>query len=208
MRILISDDHVTARIGLKQILNQEFGPVDFYETSSAAEVINLSGEKNFDLIILDISLPGRNGLEVLRQLHDFKIKTPVLATSFHRDDHFAVRVLKTGAMGFLSKVADGPEIINAVRQVLNGRKYITMSVAELLARHLNGDNDLLPHEVLSDREYETLIMIGDGKTVSQIARDLSLAVPTVSTYRSRILEKMQMNTNAELMRYVIEKNLI
>lgn len=208
MRILIADDHAAIRIGLKHILITEYGnSLQFTEAVSAEETIRITAEGKWDLIILDINLPGRNGLDVLRQFKNAGNKTPVLVFTFHQDEQFAVRAFKAGADGFLTKGASDTEIIKAIRQVLGGRKYLPLSVAEFMASQLEGQQYAMPHERLSDREYQTLIMIGSGKAVSQIAKELSLGVPTISTYRARILEKMNMKTNADLTRYVIENKL-
>lgn len=208
MRILIADDHIAIRIGLKHILSTEFGRVSFTEASTFAEVLQVLGKEKWDLIILDIGLPGRSGLDILKQMSDSNNKSPVLVFSFHKEHQFAIRALKAGAAGFLSKDSPDTEIIKAIRQILDGRKFITLSVAESMLNQLDNSGDQELHEQLSDREFETLLLIGSGNTVSQIANKLSLGVPTISTYRARILEKMQMKSNAQLMKYVIEKKLI
>ena len=208
MRVLIADDHIAIRIGLKYILSAEFGKVSFAEASTSAKALQMLENEKWDLIILDIGLPGRSGLDVLKQMSDSNNKSPVLVFSFHKEHQFAIRALKAGAAGFLSKDSPDTEIIKAIRQILVGRKFITLSVAESMIRQLNTTEQHELHENLSDREFETLLLIASGKTVSQIAKELSLSVPTISTYRARILEKMQMKTNAELMQYVLEKKLI
>ncbi len=208
MKILAADDHAAVRLGLKHILQTEFGALEFGEASTSAEALKLASGQKWDLIILDINLPGRNGLDVLKQLQDLSIPTPVLIFSFHHEDQFAVRALKAGAWGFLSKDAPDSEIIKSIRQILNGRKYITLHVAEIMASQLTTPVEGQAHELLSDREYETFLLLAAGKTVSEIARQLSLGVPTISTYRSRIMEKLKMKNNADLTRYAMEKKLI
>jgi two-component system, NarL family, invasion response regulator UvrY len=207
MRILLADDHTAIRIGLKHILKREFSNVVFMEATTSSEVLNVALNNQFDLIILDVNMPGRSGLDILRQLSQTENSAPVLVFSFHSEDQVAIRALKSGASGFLTKDAPDTEIIKAVNQIRNGRKYITLSVAEAMASRLSHSFDCAPHELLSEREYETLLLIASGKSVSEIARELSLGVPTISTYRARILEKMNMTTNAQLTRYVIEHEL-
>jgi DNA-binding NarL/FixJ family response regulator len=208
MKILIADDHSAIRIGLKHILKHEFENSEFAEAANSAEVLQLATSKPWDVIILDINMPGRNGLEVLRQLNDIGLKIPVLVFSFHQEYQVAIRALRSGAAGFLSKDASDEEIVKAIRQITQGRKYITMAVAEMIASQLESPEDRMPHELLSEREFQTLLLIASGKTVSQVAEELSLSVPTISTYRSRIMEKMNMRTNADLTRYVLENRLI
>ncbi len=206
MNILIADDHSAIRTGIKHILTEEFGNIDFFEVAVAEEVISKSSSLKLDLIILDINFPGISGLDILKQLKSIDVGVPVLVFSFHQEDQFAVRALRAGASGFLSKDAPNSEILKAIRQILNGRKYISQKTAELMSNYLEG-NISQSHELLSDREYQTLIMIAAGKSVSRIAEDLALSVPTISTYRTRILEKMKMKSNAEIIRYVIENKL-
>lgn len=207
-KILIADDHQIVRKGLKQILSDEFSEIEFGEAINSAEVFQKIKNKKWDILILDINMPGRSGLEVLKQFKDEKINIPVLVLSMHPEEQIAVRTLKLGAWGYIAKDAADTELVKAVQQIFTGRKYITSSVAEQLAMQIENPSDKPPHELLSDREFQTLLLIASGKTVSQIADELSLSVPTVSTYRARILEKMRMKTSAELTNYAIRNNLV
>lgn len=208
MKVLIADDHIAIRIGLKHILKHEYPKCQFAEASDSKEVVHLAEKTKFDLIILDINMPGRNGLDTLKHLRNVGHNVPILIFSFHQEDQVAIRALKYGASGFLSKDAPDNDILKAVGIVMSGRKFISISVAEQMAAQLNNRDDLEPHEHLSNRELQTMVLIASGKTVSEIAEELSLGVPTISTYRSRIMEKMRMKNNAELTRYAIEKKLI
>lgn len=208
IKILIADDHSIVRKGLRQILQAEFSEIQFGEAGNAVELMKLFHMSDWDMIILDINMPGRNGLEVLKQFKDENIKTPVLVLSMHSEEQIALRVIKTGASGYLSKDTADTELVNAVKQVLSGRKYITGDLAEQLAMQLENPQEAAPEEYLSDREYQTFILIGQGKTVSQIAEELSLSNSTVGTYRARILEKMNMNNNAELINYAVKRGLV
>ena len=207
-RILIADDHPAIRKGVKLILENEYSEVEFGEASNAAEVFRKVKEKDWDILILDMDMPGRNGLEVLKQLKDEKADIPVLIFSMHPEEQVAIRAIKSGASGYLAKDSADTELTKAVQLILSGRKYITPTLAEQLAAQLENPLDKSPQQLLSDREYETLLLIAKGKTVSQIAKELSLGVPTVSTYRARILEKMGMKNNAELINYAIRNNLV
>jgi two-component system, NarL family, invasion response regulator UvrY len=205
-RILIADDHSAIRSGIKHILSRNFERLEFGEAPSSQDALNKLQDNKWDLLILDINMPDKNGLELLRQLRPSNVNVPVLVFSMYKEDQIAVRALKAGASGYLSKECDEVELVKAVRQIINGRKYISLPVAELLASHLNVNN-ALPHEKLSDREYQTMLLIASGKTVSEIAKSLGLSVPTISTYRSRILEKMRLKNNAEITHYVFHSNL-
>lgn len=207
-RILIADDHSAIRNGVKLILSNEFSEVKFGEATSGADVLRKAKEENWDVIILDMDMPGRNGLEVLKQMKDEGLKIPVLMFSMHSETQIAVRALKAGAFGYLSKDTADTDLVTAIQQILSGRKFITPGVAEQLASHLENPLDKAPHELLSDREYQTLLLFAKGKTVSEIAEELSLSVPTISTYRTRILEKTGMKTTAELVSYVHRNGLV
>ena len=207
-RILLADDHPTVRKGTKTILAGEFGEVEFDEACNAVEVLKKLKQKHWDILILDMDMPGgRNGLEVLKQLKDEKSPVPVLMFSMQPEAQIALRALKAGASGYLTKDAPGIELVNAVRRILSGRKYITSSLAEQMVTQLENPLGKAPHELLSDREYHTLLLFAEGKTVSKIALELSLSIHTISTYRARILKKMGMKTNAELVNYVVRNNL-
>ncbi len=208
MKILITDDHAVLRRGLKQILEDGFGKVQFGEAANASEAIAAVSSDNWDLVVLDITMPGRTGLEALKEMKALKPNVRILVLSVHSEDQFAVRVLKAGASGFLNKDSAPEELVKAARKVLSGGRYVSASLAEKLALNLDHPVDEPLHQQLSDREFQVLRMIGSGKTVSEIAVELSLSVKTVSTYRARVLEKMNLHTNAELTRYAFENKLV
>lgn len=207
MKILIADDHAIVRRGLAGLLREEYPGARVEEASSGPEVIEKSRENSWDLILLDISMPGRNGIDTLIQLRTDGVKTPILILSMQPEDQYAIRSLKAGASGFVNKDKATEELISAVRKVLSGRKYISDSVAEKLAGSMDQGADKLPHELLSNREMQVLQLIASGKTVSDIAENMSLSVNTISTYRSRILEKLGLHNNAELTRYALDNGL-
>ena len=208
LRILIADDHAIIRRGLKQILLEEYPTAIIEEATDAEGVIQKTISDEWDIIICDLSMPGRSGLDVVQQVKQNFPKLPVLVVSIHPEEQYAIRVLKTGAAGYLSKDAAPEELVKAVHRVLQGRKYISPSIAEKMATELDQDTSKPPHEVLSDREFDVFTMVASGKTVSEIAEQLSLSITTVSTYRARILVKMNMKTNADLTRYGLENKLI
>ena len=209
-RVLIADDHAIVREGLKQIIadSAQFAVAGEADTGKRAIQQARSGE--FDIVLLDIALPDRNGIDVLKQLKKEMPSLPVLILTMHREDQYAIRALKAGASGYLNKQSAPAELLTALREVAAGRKYISAMLAlELADRVGSGDNaGKPPHEALSDREYQTLIMIASGKTVGQIAGELSLSVKTVSMYRSRLLQKMKLRHNAELTHYAIRHRLL
>lgn len=208
MRVLIADDHAILRKGLIEILSESFPALEYFEASNGLEAIQLSRKENFDLILLDISMPGRNGLDTLKQIRTDGNNAKILILSVQPEDQYAIRVLKAGASGFLNKDSAPEELLNAVRIVMNGKKYISEAIAEKLAQSLSSPLDKPLYEYLSDRELQVLQLIASGKTVSSIATELSLTVNTISTYRARILEKLQLNNNAELTRYALDNNLV
>lgn len=208
IRILIADDHEVVRRGLKQILAETSDMAVTDEASNGEEVLDKVNSKAFDVVLLDISMPGKSGLDVLKQLRSIRPQLPVLVLSIYPEEQYAVRVLKAGASGYLTKESAPEELISAIRKVSSGRKYITPSLAEKLAHQLDFTSERPLHEILSDREYQVMVMIASGKALKEIAESLSLSVKTVSTYRSRILEKMGMKNNAELVRYAIQNNLL
>lgn len=208
MRILITDDHTVVRRGLKQILQMEFPSAFIDEGSDAETLIKKVIKEEWDLVITDISMPGRSGLDALQQIKQDHPKLPVLVLSGHTEEQYAIRVLKAGASGYLNKDADPDELIKAVRRILQGKKYITPTIADQLIADLDKTNDKKAHELLSDREFEVFKQIASGKSVSDIATQMILSVTTVSTYRSRILMKMNLKTNAELTMYAIENKLL
>jgi len=208
MRILIADDHAVVRRGLKQILADEFKQAHFGEAANAREALDRLRKENWDAVVLDITMPGRSGLEALKEIREEKPKLPVLVLSMHPEDQFAVRVLKSGASGYMTKESAPEELVGAIKKVLAGGRYVSPSLAEKMASYLAIDTPKAPHERLSDREFVVLRMIASGKTVSQIAEELSLSVKTVSTYRTRILEKMGMKSSAELTHYAFKYSLV
>jgi two-component system invasion response regulator UvrY len=207
LRILIADDHAVVRRGLKQILLDEFPFATIKEVADAGELVKKVMKEEWDIVISDLSMPGRSGLESLHQIKQLYPKLPVLILSMHLEEHYALRVLKAGASGYLNKELAPEELVKAVNRVLLGKKYITASIAEKLASALKHDSEKPLHEHLSDREFEVLKLIASGKSVSDIADMLSLSVTTVSTYRARILSKMSLKTNADLTLYSIEHGL-
>ncbi|CAM2138389.1 two-component system, NarL family, invasion response regulator UvrY [Pararobbsia alpina] len=208
LRILLVDDHAIVRQGVKQLLLDKGIATDVSEAETGAEALAQIDRAFWDIVLLDISLPDMNGIEVLKRLRRKAPRVPILMFSMYREDQYAVRALKAGAAGYLSKTSNATEMIGAVRQVAAGRKYVSVSMAEALADYVSLDGDQLPHERLSDREYQTLCMLGSGKRLTDIAVALSLSVKTVSVYRSRLLEKMGLSNNAELTYYVMSNNLI
>lgn len=208
MRILITDDHAVVRQGLKLILADHFNKAVFGEARNATEALARVWKQRWDVVVLDITMPGRSGLEVLKEIKRSRPKLPVLILSMHPEDQFAVRLLKAGAAGYLTKESAGEELVSAIKKVVAGGRYISPALAERIAAYLTIDVQKAPHERLSDREFLILRMIASGKQVSQIARELSLSVATVSTYRGRILEKMDMRNNAELTHYALQKELV
>lgn len=196
------------RHGLRQILADEFRRATFGEAGNAQEALDLIRKEPWDIAILDVTMPGRSGLEVLADLHAHKRRLPVLILSMHPEDQFAVRVLKAGAAGYMTKESAPKELVGAVRKVLAGGRYVSPSLAERMASYLAFDVEKPPHERLSDREFQVLCMIASGKTVGGIARELALSVKTISTYRSRVLEKMDMQNNAELTSYAVKNHLV
>lgn len=208
IRILIADDHSVVRKGLRQILLEGFPTAHIEEVPDAEEMIRKIMQSPWDVVISDLSMPGRSGLEALSQIKQINPKLPVLILSIHPEDQYALRVLKAGASGYLSKDMAPDELVIAVQRVMLGKKYITPSIAEKLASVLDQDSGKAAHENLSDREFSVLKLLAGGKSVSEIAESLFLSVTTVSTYRSRIMAKMGMKNNADLTLYSIEHKLI
>lgn len=199
---------MVVRQGLKLILADHFKRAVFGEARNAQEAIDSVSRNGWDVVVLDINMPGRSGLEVLKEIKRVKPKVPVLILSMNPEDQFAVRMLKAGAAGYLTKESAGNELVGAIEKVTNGGRYISPSLAERMASYLDMDVQKAPHERLSDREFLILRMIASGKTVSQIGRELSLSVKTISTYRTRLLQKMDMKNNAELTHYALQKGLV
>ena len=206
MNILVADDHAIVRKGLIELLREEFPKCEVFEAVNSNEVMQQMQNRSMDIVLLDISMPGRNGIETLKQIRTNGVKTPVLMLSMHPEDQYAIRALKAGASGFMNKEAATDQLLTAVHSILNGKKYIPYSVAEkLLESNKHGNKPL--HELLSDRELDVLQKIASGETVSEIANDLSLSVNTISTYRARLLDKLGLTSNAALARYAIDHDL-
>jgi DNA-binding NarL/FixJ family response regulator len=209
LNILVTDDHAIIRRGLKQIMVEAWGDeVSVQEAQNAQEAVDNVRERDWDVVLMDISMPGRSGIDILKEIKTVRPKTPVLFLTMHAEDQFAIRVLKAGAAGFISKDSAPTELVKAIQKIAAGGRYISSSLAEKLALGLSEDLGQEPHELLSDREFQVLRKIGSGRTSTQIAEELSLSVKTVSTYRARILEKMRMNTTAELATYAIRNKLV
>jgi DNA-binding NarL/FixJ family response regulator len=208
IRVLIADDHAILRRGLKEILVRELEAVICGEAEDAQQVLAQVQNHEWDLVILDITMPGRSGLDALKDLKALRPKLPVLVLSMHPEDQYGKRILRAGASGYMNKESAPEELIKAIRKVLAGGLYVSPFLAEKLAFDLSENAGRPIHEILSDREFEVLRMIASGKTVSQIAEELHLSVATVSTYRARILEKMNMTTTAELMHYALRNQLV
>jgi DNA-binding NarL/FixJ family response regulator len=207
-RILVADDHTIVRKGLKQILIDTPGVEVVDEARDGKEVLNKIESKEYDLILLDISLPGRSGIDILKQCKCVKPDLPVLMLSMFPEEQYAIRSLRAGASGYLTKESAPEELIDAIRIVTKGRKYITSSLAERLAVEILVESEKEMHESLSDREYQVFCLIASGKTVKEIAEKLSLSEKTISTYRARILQKMSMKNNAQIIRYAIKHDLV
>ncbi|WP_016835055.1 response regulator transcription factor [Herbaspirillum lusitanum] len=208
IKVAIADDHAIVREGLRQICSGTKDIIVVGNAENGLETIKLTRLGNCDVLLLDIILPDRTGIDVLKQIKKEIPKLPVLMLSIHREDQYAIRALKAGAAGFLNKQAAPAELINAIRQVAAGRKYISPSLAQELANQIGFDHETPLHETLSDREYQTMVMIASGKTVSDIAAELLLSVKTISMYRSRVLAKMKLRHNAELTHYALKNNLV
>ena len=207
-RILVADDHTVVRRGLRQILLEGFPSAYVEEVGDAEDLIKQVIKSEWDVVISDLSMPGRSGLDALQQIKQLHPNLPVLILSIHPEEQYALRVLKAGASGYLSKDMAPDELVNAVKKVMLGKKYITASVAEKLAATLDQDHNKPLHEFLSDREFNVLKMLAAGRSVSEIAETLFLSVTTVSTYRSRIMTKMNLKNNAELTLYAMENKLL
>jgi two-component system, NarL family, invasion response regulator UvrY len=208
IKVIIADDHPVVRRGLKQILAEEPDIAVVGEANNSQELFKQIANQSCDVVVLDITMPGRDGLEALKELRRERPKLPVLILSIHPEDQFGLRVLKAGAAGYMSKETAPDELVKAVRKVFAGGKYLSPTLAEKIAFDLDRDILKPPHETLSDREYVVMCLLASGKTVSEVSRELSLSVKTVSTHRSHILEKMKMKTNAELTHYAIKNRLV
>jgi len=208
IKILIADDHAIVREGLKQIVAETSDMMVADEASSGHEVLDKVRSNEYTVVVLDISMPGGDGLNILKQIKKEKLKLPVLVLSVHPEEQYAVRVLKAGAAGYLTKESAPGELISAIRRVSSGRKYVSSLLAEKLAFDLQSEGETSLHETLSDREFQVMCMIASGKRVKDIGEELCLSVKTISTYRSRILEKMRMKNSAELTHYALKHGLV
>lgn len=208
IRVIIADDHALVREGLKKTLGEESNIQVVAEAKDSAEVQSRILEVEADVLVLDISMPGASGLSLLHHVVTSKKKLKVLILSMHPEERFAVRALREGASGYMTKESAPEELADAIRRIASGRKYISAVLAERLADDLQSDGTTVQHELLSQREYEVFLLIASGKTVSEIAQELSLSVTTVSTHRRRILEKMRLSNNAEIIQYAYANNLV
>ena len=208
IKVLVVDDHAVVREGLKRIIAENMGMTVTGEAADGFEALRLVKSEPCDVVLLDITMPNKNGLDVLKELHAESPRLPVLVLSMHGEDQYAIRVLRAGAAGYLTKDSAPAKLVQAIRKVVRGGKYVSPTLAERLVFDLGTDSDKAPHEILSDREYQVLCMISSGKTVTEIAEELSLSVKTISTYRVRILEKLKMKNNAEITRYAIKEGLV
>lgn len=207
IRILIADDHAIVRRGLRQLILEEYPSAEIGESGDAESLVSQALFGKWNVVICDLNMPGRSGLDALRQIKQAVPALPVLIMSMYPEDQYALRVLKAGASGYLSKDSIHDELIRAIQTVLRGKRFITPGIAEKLVEEVQANTSKALHELLSDREFEVFKQIAAGKTVSEIASDLSLSPNTISTYRSRILEKMHLKTNTDLVRYALEANL-
>ena len=208
LKILIADDHAVVRNGLKNILVDGIGKNTFGEAQNGAEVLSLTQKQKWDIVIMDISMPGRNGLEILKDLKRTNRTLPVLILSIHPEDQYAIRALRSGASGYITKGSAPDELVKAVKKILAGDKYISADLTRKLPFYLDPQTEKNPHEKLSDREYQVMCMMASGKAAKQIAEELSLSVKSISTYRTRILEKLELTTNAEIIHYAIDNKLV
>jgi len=208
IKVVVVDDHAVVREGLKRIITENVGMTVTGEAADGHEAMLVIKSEPCDVVLLDITMPNKNGLDVLKELHAESPRLPVLVLSMHGEDQYAIRVLRAGAAGYLTKDSAPAKLVQAIRKVVRGGKYVSPSLAERLVFDLGTDSDKAPHEILSDREYQVLCMISSGKTVTQIAEELALSVKTISTYRVRILEKLKMKNNAEITRYAIKEGLV
>jgi two-component system, NarL family, invasion response regulator UvrY len=208
INILVADDHGVVREGVMKSIRSNFPNAIFGEASNAAEVLRLVDESAWKLVILDINMPGRNGMEVLKEIKERHPQTPVIIFSMYPEDQFAVRSLKAGASAYLTKDISSKELSEAIRIILRGERYLTNSIAELITNELIHDHGKFTHETLSDREYQVFLLIASGKNVSAIAEELTLSVKTISVYRANILKKMNLKNNAEITHYAFKNNLV
>ncbi len=208
IKILIADDHAIVREGLKQIVSEEQDMIIAGEAENTSRLMKLLQENNFSIVVLDINMPGKSGLEALKDIKQFYPDIPVLVLSMFTEDQYGLRAIKAGASGYLKKVSAPTELVAAIRKIISGGKYINQSLAEKLAEKFGNSKKEMLHEKLSDREYQIMCNIALGKTAEEIAQDLSISINTVYTYRTRIFEKMSIRSNVELTQYVLKNKLI
>ena len=206
-RVLIADDHAIVRKGLRQTIREQAPHIEVDEATNGQEVLSKVQAERWDVLVLDISMPKRSGLDILQEVKHSCPTLPVLVLSVHPEEQYAVRVLRAGAAGYMNKDLALDELVQAIQKVISGGRYVSATLAEKLAFDLGAHSTTLPHESLSNREYRVLLSIGAGQSVSKIAEELSLSVKTVSTYRARILQKMNLHSNADLIRYVVAQGL-
>jgi DNA-binding NarL/FixJ family response regulator len=208
LKILVVDDHEVVRKGLMKVLAEALQPVKIDEAGNGQEAMSKVRKGEYELVVLDLKMPGKSGLDVLKEIKQHRPKLPVLILSMHPEEQFAIRAMRAGASGYLTKESAGDELVLAIRKALKGERYISDSLAQILAGELNSDPEKPCHEILSDREYQVMIMIASGKTVGTIAKDLCLSVKTISSYRANILLKTRMKNNSELTHYAIQNKLV
>ena len=207
-RILVADDHEVVRKGLAKVLAETFQPVEVDEAKTGQDAVDKVWKREYDLVVMDVKMPGKNGLDALKEIKRHRPKLPVLILSMHPEEQFAVRAMRAGASGYITKECAGDELVFAIRKALEGEKYISGSLAQILADELDSDPEKPRHGDLSDREYQVMLMIASGKPVGAIAKELHLSVKTISSYRANILQKMGMKNNAEITHYAIRNNLV
>ena len=208
LRVLIADDHEIVRKGLGKVITETLQPIKIDEAGNGQEALSKILRSEYDLVVLDLKMPGKSGLEVLKEIKHHRPKLPVLILSMHPEEQFAIRAIRAGASGYLTKECAGDELVLAIRKALKGERYISGSLAQILAGELDSDSEKPLHEVLSDREYQVMLMVASGKPVGAIAKELCLSVKTISSYRTNILLKTRMKNNAEITHYAIKNKLV
>lgn len=207
-KILVADDHTLVRESIIKSLSINLPDVVFGEAENSTTVMGKVKSENWDLLILDLNMPGRNGLDIIKDVKEIRPVIPIIVLSMYPEDQFALRVIKAGAIGYLTKNSSSAELLKAIKTILKGEQYITRSIARLLTEGLRHDSPKLPHETLSNREFQVLLLIASGKSISDIATDLSLSVKTISVYRSNILNKMNLKNNSEITHYAFKQGLV
>jgi DNA-binding NarL/FixJ family response regulator len=208
LRILVADDHELVRKGLAKVLVETLNPIQVEEARTGQEAVGKVLKSEYNLVVMDLKMPGKSGLDTLKEIKEHRPKLPVLILSMHPEEHFAIRAIRAGASGYLTKECAGDELILAIRKALKGERYISDSLAEILASGLDGNSEKPPHELLSDREHQVMLMIASGKTVGSIAKELCLSPKTISSYRTNLLLKLGMKNSAEITHYAIQNKLV